>query len=199
MAVVPSGPPASFKLDQARRGGLGAAVVAHPPPSASAADAVCRRLTAEVQRKLRLATEAEEKDDRDVICAEVFADVTGELNRSARGERCLKYAQNRPRASCCCGCRQVFCACPAMASVICSAWLDGAGSWSVSPYPWPPHPMVLRQHRTRAPLDILLHAHPLATESTGALYRRWFEVLAPYLCKERAASEALLALCRQLW
>ncbi|KAI7841005.1 hypothetical protein COHA_005233 [Chlorella ohadii] len=78
------------------------------------------RLAVEVQRKLRLATEAEEKDDRDVICAEVFADVTGELNRSAR-------------------------------------------------------------------------------ESTGALYRRWFEVLAPYLCKERAASEALLALCRQLW
>lgn len=73
-----------------------------------------------MQRKLRLAIEAEEKDDRDVVCAEVFADVTGELNRSAR-------------------------------------------------------------------------------ESTGALYRRWFEVLAPYLCKEWAASEALLALCRQLW
>jgi hypothetical protein len=42
-------------------------------------------LAAEVLRKLRLATEAEEKDDRDVICGEVFADVTGELNGAARG------------------------------------------------------------------------------------------------------------------
>lgn len=49
------------------------------------AAAVQQRLAAEVLRKLQLACEAEEKDDRDVICAEVFADVTGELNRSARG------------------------------------------------------------------------------------------------------------------
>lgn len=43
-----------------------------------------------------------------------------------------------------------------------------------------------------------LSTHDTA-ESTGALYHRWFEVLAPYLCKEWAASEALLSLCRQLW
>lgn len=48
-------------------------------------------------------------------------------------------------------------------------------------------------------LITILHAHHLSAESTGALYRRWYEVLAPFLCKERAASEALLALCRQLW
>ena len=36
-------------------------------------------------------------------------------------------------------------------------------------------------------------------ESTGALYRRWYEVLAPHFCKSWEASERLLALCRQLW
>lgn len=85
-----------------------------------AAGAVQSRLADEVLRKLRLATEAEEKDDRDIICAEVFADVTGELNSAAR-------------------------------------------------------------------------------DSTGALYRRWYEVLAPHFCRSWAASEALLGACRQLW
>lgn len=39
----------------------------------------------------------------------------------------------------------------------------------------------------------------LSAESTGALYRRWYEVLAPHFCRDWAASEALLALFRQLW
>lgn len=51
----------------------------------AAAAAVQRRLAAEVLRKLRLAAESEDKDDRDIVAAEVFADVTGELNSAARG------------------------------------------------------------------------------------------------------------------
>ncbi len=53
--------------------------------STAAAAAVQRRLAAEVLRKLRLAAESEDKDDRDIVAAEVFADVTGELNSAARG------------------------------------------------------------------------------------------------------------------
>lgn len=88
--------------------------------STAAAAAVQRRLAAEVLRKLRLAAESEDKDDRDIVAAEVFADVTGELNSAAR-------------------------------------------------------------------------------DSTGALYRRWYEALAPHFCRSWEASEALLALLRQLW
>jgi hypothetical protein len=43
-------------------------------------------LSKEVIRKLRLATDAEEKEDRDIVCGEVFADITGQLNAAARGE-----------------------------------------------------------------------------------------------------------------
>lgn len=43
------------------------------------------------------------------------------------------------------------------------------------------------------------HAGITAAESTGALYRRWYEVLAPHLSQTWEASEALLALFRQLW
>ena len=56
------------------------------PNGLSTSGSISSRLAAEVLRKLSLATEAEEKDDRDVICAEVFADVTGELNNAARGK-----------------------------------------------------------------------------------------------------------------
>lgn len=84
------------------------------------AAAVQERLAQEVLRKLTLATDAEEKEDRDIVCSEVFADITGELNAAAR-------------------------------------------------------------------------------ESTGAIYCRWYEVLAPYFCRTPDASEALLAVCRQLW
>ncbi|KAK9822986.1 hypothetical protein WJX81_000828 [Elliptochloris bilobata] len=42
------------------------------------------RLAREILRKLRLATEAEEKDDRDIICDEVFADITGAVGEQAR-------------------------------------------------------------------------------------------------------------------
>ena len=42
--------------------------------------------TPQVLRKLRLAAEgAEEKEDRDIVCSEVFADITGDLNSAARG------------------------------------------------------------------------------------------------------------------
>ena len=50
------------------------------------------------------------------------------------------------------------------------------------------------QPHTSCTACLLLHA-----ESTGALYRRWYEVLAPHFCKSWEASERLLALCRQLW
>lgn len=41
------------------------------------------RLSQEVLRKLSLATKADQKEDRDIICSEVFADITEELNESA--------------------------------------------------------------------------------------------------------------------
>lgn len=46
---------------------------------------VQERLVSEVQRKLELAASSEEKEDRDIVCGEVFADITGELNDAARG------------------------------------------------------------------------------------------------------------------
>ncbi|KAK9805743.1 hypothetical protein WJX73_004906 [Symbiochloris irregularis] len=46
--------------------------------------AIQEKLSREVLRKLRLATEAEDKDDREIICGEVFADVTGSLDDLAR-------------------------------------------------------------------------------------------------------------------
>eukprot|EP00887_Chlorella_sp_A99_P006836 scaffold2.g6836.t1 len=55
--------------------------------------AVQQRLSAEVLRKLRLAAEAERKEDRDIICSEVFADITGELNTAARERAGLGYAR----------------------------------------------------------------------------------------------------------
>ncbi|KAL6779074.1 hypothetical protein ACKKBF_B18875 [Auxenochlorella protothecoides x Auxenochlorella symbiontica] len=82
--------------------------------------AVQGRLAAEVLRKLSLAASADRKEDRDIICSEVFADITGDLNSAAQG-------------------------------------------------------------------------------STGTLYTRWYEVLAPYFCADEGASEALLSACRRLW
>ncbi|GBF87356.1 K-stimulated pyrophosphate-energized sodium pump protein [Raphidocelis subcapitata] len=38
----------------------------------------------EIIRKLRLATEAENKEDREIVCEEVFCDVTGRLDDAAR-------------------------------------------------------------------------------------------------------------------
>lgn len=38
-----------------------------------------------------------------------------------------------------------------------------------------------------------------ARERTGAIYQRWYEVLAPYFCRDWAAAEALLSVCRRLW
>jgi hypothetical protein len=55
--------------------------------SSGVAAAVQERLAKEVLRKLQLATDAEEKEDRDIVCSEVFADITGELNTAARGEK----------------------------------------------------------------------------------------------------------------
>ena len=54
--------------------------------SSGVAAIVQERLAKEVLRKLQLAAEADEKDTRDVVCSEVFADITGELNAAARGE-----------------------------------------------------------------------------------------------------------------
>lgn len=33
------------------------------------------------------ATEAEQKDDREILCGEIFSDVTGELDELAQGEQ----------------------------------------------------------------------------------------------------------------
>lgn len=41
-------------------------------------------LSKEIIRKLELATQAEQKEDRDIVCSEVFADITGTLNAAAR-------------------------------------------------------------------------------------------------------------------
>lgn len=43
------------------------------------------RLAEEVLRKLSLAARADGKEDRDIICSEVFADITGDLNAAAQG------------------------------------------------------------------------------------------------------------------
>jgi hypothetical protein len=91
-----------------------------PSSSSGVAAAVQERLAQEVLRKLRLATAAEEKEDRDIVCSEVFADITGELS-------------------------------------------------------------------------------PAARDSTGDLYRWWYEPLALYFCRTSSASEAVLQLCSQLW
>ncbi|KAL3154406.1 hypothetical protein ABBQ32_013879 [Trebouxia sp. C0010 RCD-2024] len=47
---------------------------------------VAGKLSREVLRKLRLATDAEAKDDREIVCSEVFADVTGSLDDNALGK-----------------------------------------------------------------------------------------------------------------
>lgn len=47
--------------------------------------AVQTRLAEEVLRKLSLAARADGKEDRDIICSEVFADITGDLNAAAQG------------------------------------------------------------------------------------------------------------------
>lgn len=44
------------------------------------------KLAREVLRKLRLAVEAEEKEDREIICSEVFSDITCELDAHAKTE-----------------------------------------------------------------------------------------------------------------
>lgn len=41
-------------------------------------------LSQEILRKLRLATEAETKEDREIICEEVFCDITGQLDFAAK-------------------------------------------------------------------------------------------------------------------
>lgn len=79
-----------------------------------------RRLTREIIRKLNLATQAEQKEDRDIVCSEVFADITGKLSGPAK-------------------------------------------------------------------------------ESTGHLYDRWYEVLAPYFTQAPDAGEEVLAVCKRLW
>eukprot|EP00879_Flechtneria_rotunda_P004592 GHRR01004847.1.p1 GENE.GHRR01004847.1~~GHRR01004847.1.p1 ORF type:complete len:391 (+),score=116.64 GHRR01004847.1:737-1909(+) len=51
-------------------------------------------LSQEILRKLRLATEAETKEDREIICEEVFCDITGQLDSVAK-ER-LQVAKEEP-------------------------------------------------------------------------------------------------------
>eukprot|EP00878_Enallax_costatus_P038812 GHUV01044284.1.p1 GENE.GHUV01044284.1~~GHUV01044284.1.p1 ORF type:complete len:138 (+),score=22.43 GHUV01044284.1:337-750(+) len=41
-------------------------------------------LSQEILRKLRLATEAETKEDREIICEEVFCDISGQLEQAAK-------------------------------------------------------------------------------------------------------------------
>lgn len=41
-------------------------------------------LSREVIRKLKLAAEAETKDDREIICEELFCDITGTLDTHAQ-------------------------------------------------------------------------------------------------------------------
>lgn len=176
--------------------GAGSAAAAPAAPSATAtaaAAAVQSRLAAEVLRKLRLATQAEDKDDRDIVCAEVFADVTGELNAAAKGRQRLGVGGGTclERAACSLGrhkrqqCCSVLRSCtPAPHRQACLPALD---------------PHTCAPHHPHVPL--ITHICPsacLRADSTGALYRRWYEALAPHFCRSWEASEALLALCRQV-
>ncbi len=61
--------------------------VAVPKPAAAAAAAAARLVDAvssEVVRKLRLASETETKEDREIVCEEVFCDVTGLVDEAAQ-------------------------------------------------------------------------------------------------------------------
>ena len=53
-------------------------------------------LSREVIRKLKLAAEAETKDDREIICEELFCDITGTLDTHA--QVCLAGGENSVRA-----------------------------------------------------------------------------------------------------
>jgi hypothetical protein len=61
--------------------------VAVSKPAAAAAAAAARLVDAvssEVVRKLRLASETETKEDREIVCEEVFCDVTGLVDEAAQ-------------------------------------------------------------------------------------------------------------------
>lgn len=47
----------------------------------------------ETMRKLNLATQADQKQDRDIVCSEIFADITGKLNEAA--QESTEYAYSR--------------------------------------------------------------------------------------------------------
>ncbi len=68
--------------------------VAHLAPWTTLLEA----LSSEVVRKLRLAGEADTKDDRDIICEEVFCDVTGLLDETAQVRQRGETAPPRQQA-----------------------------------------------------------------------------------------------------
>ena len=47
----------------------------------------------ETMRKLNLATQADQKQDRDIVCSEIFADITGKLNGAARESTGYAYSR----------------------------------------------------------------------------------------------------------
>ena len=55
-------------------------------PTTSTSNDKCSIALREVRRKLLLALETTNKQDRDVVCGELFADVTGRLNEQLRVE-----------------------------------------------------------------------------------------------------------------
>ncbi|KAL6752175.1 hypothetical protein V8C86DRAFT_619745 [Haematococcus lacustris] len=61
-------------------------------PAGPSASALVDALSSEVVRKLRLAGEADSKEDREVVCEEVFCDVTGLLDGSAQAQLGLQGA-----------------------------------------------------------------------------------------------------------
>ena len=64
--------------------------MAVPPSTSRRKEKKCKIAFREVRRKLLLALETTNKQDRDVVCAEVFADITGRLNKRLQvGRRSL--------------------------------------------------------------------------------------------------------------
>lgn len=133
--------------------------------SVSASGHIQARLAREVLRKLRLAAdEAEEKEDRDIICSEVFADITGELSTAARGAA-AGWTSSRGR--------------PAF-------WLPSSESR---------RPALVAAGASCAALSFLGYLSALTAETTGTIYTRWYEVLAPYFCKVGAGQEGGAGAC----
>jgi len=81
-------------------------------------------VSAEVVRKLRLASEADTVEDREIVCEEVFLDVSGILDEAARVS-CATLCPSHPACVC------LLCACIGRLSYVINgiAFEDPDGMW----------------------------------------------------------------------